>query len=207
MRAGNALNARVLQHITCVASHSVSSGWTQVSDVSGNCQSSSLYPFSTTCCITELERRVIRDKLRRNKKAEPGVYQPGLCRKKDERVLSKSASTVSQHIFFESLGSWEPSDPGFHRACNCGQTVEKIELDLVVWILVRFIPSLSSSKTRTLATLRAILYLGPSFSSSASTQSVMQGLHSAYKHSTMPRTMSICNSSGRQQRHLMSSLM
>ncbi len=43
----------------------------------------------------------------------------------------------------------------------------------------------------TLATLSATRYLAPIFSSSAITQSVMQGMHSAYRHSIMPRTKSI----------------
>ena len=43
-------------------------------------------------------------------------------------------------------------------------------------------------RTLTLATFSATLYFCPSFSSSAITQSVMQGLHSAYRQSIMPRT-------------------
>ena len=39
---------------------------------------------------------------------------------------------------------------------------------------------------RTLAILRATRYLVPSFSSSAMTQSLMQGMHSAYRQSIMP---------------------
>lgn len=45
--------------------------------------------------------------------------------------------------------------------------------------------------TFTFATLSATLYFWPSFSSSAITHSVMQGMHSAYRQSIMPRTRSI----------------
>ena len=39
---------------------------------------------------------------------------------------------------------------------------------------------------RTLATFKATLYFCPSFSSSARTQSVIQGVHSAYRQSIIP---------------------
>lgn len=44
----------------------------------------------------------------------------------------------------------------------------------------------------TLATFSATRYFCPSFSSSASTQSVMHGVHSAYRQSIIPDTRSIC---------------
>ena len=59
-------------------------------------------------------------------------------------------------------------------------------------------PWFALSRRPTFATLRATLYFCPSFSSSATTQSVMHGLHSAYKQSIMPSTRSICNE-GRYQ--------
>lgn len=51
----------------------------------------------------------------------------------------------------------------------------------------------------TFAILSATLYFWPSFSNSARTQSVMQGVHSAYRQSNMPFTRSICSSSTAQQ--------
>ena len=55
-----------------------------------------------------------------------------------------------------------------------------------------FLQCCISSQALTLATLRATRYFCPSFSSSARTQSVRQGVHSAYRQSIMPCTRSIC---------------
>ena len=52
-------------------------------------------------------------------------------------------------------------------------------------------PTRFAPRRRTLAILRATRYLVPSFSSSAMTQSLMQGMHSAYRQSIMPWTRSI----------------
>jgi hypothetical protein len=49
----------------------------------------------------------------------------------------------------------------------------------------------------TFAILSATLYFWPSFSNSAMTQSVMQGVHSAYRQSSMPFTRSICRAKAR----------
>jgi hypothetical protein len=50
-----------------------------------------------------------------------------------------------------------------------------------------------ASRNHTLATLRATRYCWPSFSSSAMTHCVTQGMHSAYRQSIMPCTKSICS--------------
>ena len=58
--------------------------------------------------------------------------------------------------------------------------------------------STSREHRHTLATLRATRYLAPSFSSSAMTQSVIMGVHSAYKQSIIPWTRSSCRLTGGQ---------
>ena len=63
---------------------------------------------------------------------------------------------------------------------------------MVAQAIVLDMPWCASSRHPTFATFRATLYFCPSFSSSATTQSVMHGLHSAYRQSIMPCTRSIC---------------
>ena len=55
----------------------------------------------------------------------------------------------------------------------------------------RWVDARGGNGSLTFATLSATRYFWPRFSSSAITQSVMQGRHSAYRQSTMPRTRSI----------------
>ena len=69
---------------------------------------------------------------------------------------------------------------------------------IVAKAIVLDMPRCALSRRPTFATLRATLYFCPSFSSSATTQSVMHGLHSAYRQSIMPCTRSICKKGGHQ---------
>ena len=64
------------------------------------------------------------------------------------------------------------------------QDTHRIKLGVRHWRCVR---------NPTLATLRATRYCCPSFSSSAMTHCVTQGMHSAYRQSIIPCTKSICS--------------
>jgi hypothetical protein len=88
------------------------------------------------------------------------------------------------------------ADTTKRQPCCWAQWHHGLQQPLLGW---SFHQPVATNYVRTLAILSATLYFCPSFSNSAMTQSVMQGVHSAYRQSNMPFTRSICSSTEQQQ--------